>query len=68
MSLSIKTKFYGTSVGVLPYGSKVVKLNNRNETYSMTRPTFILHNIIIGTIYCEFVGTMIVKKESNHNQ
>jgi len=67
MSLNIKTKFYGTSVGVIPQGETTVKLYGRNEVYSLSRPIIMCHNIIFGTMYNEVNGIMKIKKESPSN-
>ena len=62
-----KVKFWGKSVEFQPKGTLTVELPMWNEQYTWSNVNCIVHNVIVGTLWMEQVGTMeIVNQKTKH--
>ena len=62
-----KVKFWGKSVEFQPKGTLTVELPMWNEQYTWSNVNCIIHNVIVGNLWMEHVGTMeIVNQKTKH--
>ena len=57
----MKSNFWGASFEAQPLGLSHIKLGNLPGTYSASRPSTFVQNMIIGTMYVEHIGEMVVR-------
>ncbi|XP_014675423.1 PREDICTED: oxysterol-binding protein-related protein 1-like [Priapulus caudatus] len=63
-----KLSFWGKHISVTPKGQVTVELYSRKEIYTWNHADVIIHNIIIGTIWIERVGTIKIVNHSNKHK
>lgn len=61
----VRDRFTGNSIEVWPEGLTHVHLHSHNEHYVYQKPHTNVHNIILGDLWLENVGTVIIS-ELNH--
>ena len=57
----MKINFWGKSLEVKPTSLQHIRLKATNEHFIIERPSAYLSNIIIGELYTEMAGIMVVK-------
>eukprot|EP00854_Cymbomonas_tetramitiformis_P013393 gene13393-15821_t len=55
-----KTKFYGNSLDVFPYGRTRITLKRTGEVYAIVPPVSRAHNIIVGYTWVDTIGDLLV--------
>lgn len=66
-SMYPKVKFWGKSVEFTPKGTLTVELPMWNEQYTWSNVNCVIHNVMVGTLWMEHVGTMeIVNQTTKH--
>ncbi|KAI8973860.1 Oxysterol-binding protein-domain-containing protein [Pilobolus umbonatus] len=56
----MKSKFWGKTLELIPEGSNCIELPEHNETYTFTKPSSWIRNLLAGTKYMEHIGEMKV--------
>jgi len=66
-SMYPKVKFWGKSVEFQPKGTLTVELPKWNEQYTWSNVNCVIHNVMVGTLWMEHVGTMeIINQTTKH--
>jgi oxysterol-binding protein 1 len=60
---SLKNKFWGKSIEVIPLGNCHLRLKRHDELYTWKKPTTCVHNLIVGTLWIDHYGELII---TNH--
>ncbi|EDW32448.1 GL10436 [Drosophila persimilis] len=63
-SINPKIKFWGKSVEVNPKGTVTIEFPKWKETYTWTNVNCCVHNIIVGTLWIEQYGKMVITNHS----
>ncbi|XP_039954412.1 oxysterol-binding protein-related protein 1 [Bactrocera tryoni] len=64
-SINPKIKFMGKSINIQPKGVVTVELTRWNEAYSWSNVNCCVHNVVVGKLWIEQLGTMEIKNHSN---
>ncbi|CAJ0841986.1 621_t:CDS:10 [Entrophospora sp. SA101] len=59
-----KSKFWGKSMEVIPYGTVHIKLPKNNDHFSFNKPTTWMRNMISGTKYLEHTGVIRIQNQT----
>uniref|UniRef100_A0A0G4HPK5 PH domain-containing protein n=1 Tax=Chromera velia CCMP2878 TaxID=1169474 RepID=A0A0G4HPK5_9ALVE len=62
--LNLKNKFYGKSLEVIPEGVIHCELPQYKDRFTWFRGHTLIHNIIIGRLWLEWTGVVVVKNHS----
>jgi hypothetical protein len=57
----MKVNFWGRNLEIKPTSLQHIHLKSTNEHFIIERPSAYLHNLIIGELYAEISGLMLVK-------
>ena len=60
---SLKNKFWGKSIEVIPLGNCHLRLKRHGELYTWKKPTTCVHNLIVGTLWIDHYGELVI---TNH--
>ncbi|XP_069965330.1 oxysterol-binding protein-related protein 1 isoform X2 [Bactrocera oleae] len=64
-SINPKIKFMGKSINIQPKGVVTVELTRWNEAYTWSYVNCCVHNVLVGKLWIEQLGTMEIKNHSN---
>lgn len=64
----MKSNFWGASFEAQPLGLTHVKLGNMPGMFSASRPSTWVQNFIVGTMYIEHIGEMVVRYDEPEDQ
>jgi len=67
-SMCPKTKFWGKSVEFTPQGTLHLELPQLDEVYTWNLPKCVVHNVIIGKLWMEQVGTMVITNQKTKHK
>lgn len=59
--VSVRTKFWGRSLELVPAGTNHVWLPRRREHYSWRKVTTAVHNIVVGRMWIDHYGVLTVR-------
>jgi oxysterol-binding protein 1 len=57
---SMSSKFRGKYLQIVPTGLSVLRLKNTNDVYSWCKVTSTIHNIIVGQLWIDQHGSMVI--------
>lgn len=63
--MRIKTKFWGKSMEIIPFGNVHLSLKRSNSRYKWNKVTTCVHNIFKGQRWVDQYGEMIIEDEIN---
>ena len=67
-SMYPKIKFWGKSVEFQPKGTLTVELPMWNEQYTWSNVNCVIHNVMVGTLWLEHVGTMEIMNQTTKHK
>eukprot|EP00744_Colponema_vietnamica_P003423 GILI01005248.1.p1 GENE.GILI01005248.1~~GILI01005248.1.p1 ORF type:complete len:751 (-),score=212.57 GILI01005248.1:384-2636(-) len=56
----VKSKFWGKSMDIIPQGSPHILFPSHGDDFTWTKATSTVHNLIMGKLYLEHHGTMVI--------